>query len=100
MDHYTLPHLTSKFSVCSCGHSGSTLKVMAQVDTKQVCCLIDSGATVFLINSRILSRTKFDTLEHESLPNALGANGTPLAVVGRIELSWKFWHKTEFYCYK
>ena len=73
--------------MCTCGHSGSTLKVMAQVDTKQVCCLIDSGATVSLINSRILSRTKFDTLEHESLPTALGANGTPLAVVGRIELS-------------
>ena len=66
-----------------------TFQVPGFIMSCHVKCLVDSGASISLINSDIIAPEKLQSLSRASLPLAVGANGSPLHVMGKIDLPVK-----------
>ena len=63
-----------------------TFKVQGLILQLPVDCLIDSGASISLVSRHILNTHQLGSISSLELPLALGANGSPLSVMGKVEL--------------
>ena len=66
----------------------SLLRVKGQLEGQHVSCLLDSGATVSVVRySALLDSVKGNIRSSNAFKLVVGANGTPLDVMGMITLS-------------
>ncbi|BHF77216.1 hypothetical protein SprV_0502032000 [Sparganum proliferum] len=79
--------------ICSVPFDEPSFFIDISVGNKSVRALIDTGATLSLVNPRILTHTLLERIQkYGSLPTLVAANGSPLECSGIVHISLQFEH--------